>query len=61
MWESNTPVFGAILNNITSTLSSYYYSQYSDKTYQEYYVHNDEDEFEAELSKEVEPELERKS
>ncbi|MEM1003383.1 MAG: CpsD/CapB family tyrosine-protein kinase, partial [Bacteroidota bacterium] len=36
LWESNTPVFGAILNNITSALSSYYYSQYSDKAYQDY-------------------------
>lgn len=41
LWESNTPVFGAILNNINSTLSSYYYSHYSDSTYQQYYVHQD--------------------
>lgn len=58
LWESNTPVFGAILNNITSSLSSYYYSQYSDKAYQDYYIHQDE-ELEEELSGNVEPEFER--
>ena len=58
LWESNTPVFGAILNNITSSLSSYYYSHYSDKAYQDYYVHQDE-EMEEELSGNVEPEFER--
>ncbi|MEO0508274.1 MAG: polysaccharide biosynthesis tyrosine autokinase [Verrucomicrobiota bacterium] len=60
LWESNTPVFGAVLNNITSSLSSYYYSQYSDKAYQDYYIHHDED-FEQELGGEVEPQLEEKS
>ncbi|PXA05689.1 sugar tyrosine-protein kinase [Coraliomargarita sinensis] len=55
LWESNTPVFGAVLNNITSTLSSYYYSQYSDKSYQDYYIQQEE-EFEHELEGEVEPE-----
>ena len=60
LWESNTPVFGAILNNITSTLSSYYYSHYSDKTYQNYYVNN-EDEFAEELSDSVEPKIQVKS
>ncbi|MGJ8652352.1 MAG: GumC family protein [Opitutaceae bacterium] len=59
LWESNTPVFGAILNNITSTLSSYYYSHYSDKAYQDYYIHNDE-EFEEELAGSVEPTIESK-
>ena len=54
LWESNTPVFGAILNNITSSLSSYYYSHYSDKVYQDYYIHQDE-ELEEELSGNVEP------
>ncbi|MBL6837896.1 MAG: polysaccharide biosynthesis tyrosine autokinase [Puniceicoccaceae bacterium] len=58
LWESNTPVFGAILNNITSSLSSYYYSNYSDKAYQDYYIHQDE-ELEEELSGNVEPEFER--
>lgn len=58
LWESNTPVFGAILNNITSSLSSYYYSHYSDKAYQDYYIHQDE-ELEEELSGNVEPEFER--
>ena len=60
LWESNTPVFGAILNNITSSLSSYYYSPYSDKAYQDYYIHEDEA-FEQELAGEVEPELEKRS
>lgn len=55
LWESNTPVFGAILNNITSSLSSYYYSQYSDESYQDYYI-SSEEEFEQELAGEVEPE-----
>ena len=26
LWESDTPVFGAVLNNITSSLTSYYYA-----------------------------------
>jgi capsular exopolysaccharide synthesis family protein len=60
LWESNTPVFGAILNNITSSLSSYYYSNYSDKAYQDYYI-NQEEEFEEELAGDVEPELETKA
>ena len=41
MSESNTPVFGAILNNISNTLSSYYYYSYSDNSYSDYYVHHD--------------------
>ncbi len=44
LWESDTPVFGALLNNITSAHSSYYYSQYSDKAYRDYYISRDEDE-----------------
>jgi capsular exopolysaccharide synthesis family protein len=55
LWESNTPVFGAVLNNITSSLSSYYYSHYSDKSYQEYYVQREE-ELEQDLAGDVEPE-----
>ena len=60
LWESNSPVYGAILNNITSTLSSYYYSNYSDKAYQDYYI-NQEEEFEEELVGDIETELESKS
>lgn len=60
LWESNTPVFGAILNNITSSLSSYYYSHYSEKAYQDYYIHNDE-ELEQELAGSVEPTIETRS
>jgi capsular exopolysaccharide synthesis family protein len=59
LWESNTPVFGAVLNNISSTLSHYYYSSYSDKAYQEYYIHNDE-EFGEELVGSVEPTIQSK-
>ncbi|MGB0343962.1 MAG: GumC family protein [Coraliomargarita sp.] len=54
LWEANTPVFGAILNNITTSLSSYYYSQYSDKAYQDYYI-GQEDEEEGELVGAAEP------
>ena len=51
LWESDTPVFGALLNNITSAHSSYYYSQYSDKAYRDYYISRDEDEdLEEEIS-----------
>ena len=60
LWESNTPVFGAILNNISSSLSNYYYSSYSDKAYQDYYISQDE-ELEDELAGSVEPEMEPKA
>ena len=60
LWESNTPVYGAILNNITSTLSSYYYSNYTDKAYQDYYI-NQEEELEEELVRDIETELKSKS
>ena len=56
LWESNTPVFGAILNNITSSLSSYYYSAYSDKAYQDYYIQQEE-ELEEELAAPIEPKV----
>ncbi len=61
LWESNTPVFGAILNNITSTLASYYYSHYSDESYQSYYIKQEEADFDSELSEAVEPELQQRS
>lgn len=60
LWESNTPVFGAVLNNIASSLSSYYYSSYSEKAYQDYYIHQEE-ELEEELAGDIEPEIERKA
>lgn len=60
LWESNAPVYGAILNNITSTLSSYYYSNYTDKAYQDYYI-NQEEELEEELVGDIETELKSKS
>ncbi|MEM9026669.1 MAG: polysaccharide biosynthesis tyrosine autokinase, partial [Verrucomicrobiota bacterium] len=40
--DSNTPVFGAILNNINLNISSYYYSHYYDSSYKDYYVDVDE-------------------
>lgn len=43
LWESNTPVFGAILNNIASSLTSHYYASYSGKGYQQYYMLHDDD------------------
>ena len=57
LWESNTPVFGAIFNDVASThsSSSYYYSSYSDKSYSNYYVYAGEDDsFEQELVDDVE-------
>ena len=60
LWEANTPVYGAILNNITSTLSSYYYSNYTDKAYQDYYINQEED-LDEELVGDIETELESKS
>lgn len=54
IWESNTPVFGAILNNISSSLSSYYYSHESDKSYQQYYLKHEE--MEQALAQDVESE-----
>ena len=44
LWETNVPVFGAILNYVSTAMSSYYYSQYSDKSYKNYYMAA-EDEF----------------
>ena len=44
LWETNVPIFGAVLNYVSATMSSYYYSQYSDKSYKNYYM-SAEDEF----------------
>ncbi|WOO41304.1 polysaccharide biosynthesis tyrosine autokinase [Rubellicoccus peritrichatus] len=41
--ESNTPVFGAVLNQISTAVASYYYANYYDKSYQDYYTHDDDD------------------
>ena len=39
LWESKTPVLGAVLNNVSLGLSNYYYSQYSaNKKYSAYYM-----------------------
>lgn len=43
LWETNIPVFGAILNYVSTTMSSYYYSQYSDKSYKNYYLSAEDD------------------
>ena len=58
LWESDTPVFGAILNNISGSLSSYYYSSYTDKTYQNYYIQQEEaldNEIEEEVAGKAQP------
>lgn len=36
--ESNVPVFGAVLNNLSLSVSGYYYAQYYDKSYYDYYA-----------------------
>jgi capsular exopolysaccharide synthesis family protein len=42
--EGNVPIFGAILNQISLSVASYYYTSYYDKSYRNYYVHDDDDE-----------------
>ncbi|MFP4203295.1 MAG: GumC family protein, partial [Opitutales bacterium] len=54
LWESDTPVFGAVLNNISGSFSSYYYSQATDPSYQDYYIRQEE-ELEEDLAASVEP------
>ena len=39
LWESKTPVLGAVLNNVALGLTAYYYSQYAaNKKYSAYYL-----------------------
>lgn len=38
--ESNVPVFGAVLNSLSLSVSGYYYAQYYDKSYYDYYAPN---------------------
>lgn len=38
--DSNVPVFGAVLNNLSLSVSGYYYAQYYDKSYYDYYAPN---------------------
>jgi Mrp family chromosome partitioning ATPase len=38
MMETNVPVFGAVMNMVTSSLSSSYSLNYYDKSYQNYYT-----------------------
>lgn len=42
--ESNVPIFGAVLNQISASVASYYYANYYDKSYQQYYVQPSESE-----------------
>ena len=35
--ESETPVFGAVMNAISAKMSNYYYSHYYDYSYHDYY------------------------
>jgi capsular exopolysaccharide synthesis family protein len=46
--EGNVPVFGAVLNQISLAVASYYYTSYYDKSYRNYYVHGEEREEEEE-------------
>ena len=36
--DSNVPIFGAVLNNIATSVAGYYYSHYYDKSYANYYI-----------------------
>lgn len=36
--ESNTPIFGAVLNNLNTSVAGYYYSHYYDNSYKSYYL-----------------------
>ncbi|MGE9295400.1 MAG: GumC family protein [Puniceicoccales bacterium] len=57
--ESNTPVFGAILNQISVSVASYYYSSYYDKSYTKYYASaDDKDAIEMPIRKASKPETE---
>jgi len=47
IFEGKTPVFGAILNNISASVASYYYAHYYDQSYAEYYLAEDDAEAEA--------------
>jgi polysaccharide biosynthesis transport protein len=42
LMEGNVPIFGAILNQISVASASYYYHSY-DKSYKNYYVHEDQE------------------
>ncbi|HVU36971.1 MAG TPA: polysaccharide biosynthesis tyrosine autokinase, partial [Opitutales bacterium] len=42
LMQGNVPVYGAILNQISLTSASYYYTHYYDKSYRNYYMHEDE-------------------
>ena len=44
LWDSSTPVYGAIMNNISNNISSYYYSHYYDRSYRDYYARQEAEE-----------------
>lgn len=39
--DSNVPLYGAVLNNINTSVAGYYYSHYYDRSYSSYYVRDD--------------------
>lgn len=50
--DANTPVFGAVLNQISTAVASYYYANYYDKAYADYYGSDGDDEQPAASGKE---------
>ena len=59
LWESKTPVLGAVLNNVSLQLSNYYYSQYSaNKKYSAYYMQESyiDDDMESQDNEDIEKE-----
>jgi len=49
--ESNVPVFGAVINQISLDIVNYYYSNYYDKTYYDYYNNGELPEKKSNLDK----------
>ncbi len=47
LMQGNVPVFGAILNQISLTSASYYYTHYYDKSYRNYYMQGADEKTEA--------------
>jgi len=41
--ESNVPIFGAVLNNLNTSVAGYYYSHYYDNSYKSYYMKDTRD------------------
>ena len=58
LWESKKPVLGAILNNVSVGLATYYYSQYSaNKKYSDYYMQATYLDDPEDVSKDIEEDL----